>query len=429
MLKKTARLLPAVLILLFFLQVSAGFADPRDDVPEKIISNIINGPETAAPSAILIETKRGQVLYHKQPTLRLHIPVANKIMTALVVLDKVQDLSAKVTVSKESVEAEGSALSLEAGEKRTVEDLLFAIILTSANDAAKALAEFAGGDTEKFVALMNDKAHELNMTDTWFTNPTGLYDENQYTTAYDTALLTKHAINNYPAFNRMFSYQAKPWTTQDGQVKILTNSNELFWSYEGVDGGKTGYNNKEQQSAITTATKGSQRLLCVVLDAPENSVFTDSVKLLDFGFNNFRTSVLVPKGYPQKTHTIGEKEVNLISREDVYYTHPIGNNYIKSLEFIISQDLNPPIGRDQVIGVAKYVLDDNTVIDVNLYPDIEIPLPENRRSRITRIMEENRDIFLLVAFLAAIEVILILYNIIKLIIKIVRKLSGHSSKA
>lgn len=398
--------------------------DESDIIPDTPIA-----PEIAAPSAILTETMRGQVLYQKQANKKLHISAANKIMAAIVTIENTSNLDSKVTISRESAEAEGFALSLEVGEKYTVEDLLYAMMLINANDATIALAEFvAGGDINKFITLMNNKAHELNLKNTHFTNPTGLYDENQYTTAYDLAILIRYAINSLPGFNKIFSSQAKPWFREDGKIDVLTSQNQLFWSYEGVDGGKTGYNNKDQQTAITTATRGNQRLICIVLDSPESEVFKDSTKLLDYGFNNFRKSILVPKGYPYESVQIGEKTVNLISLSDVYYTHPIGEDYIKSLAINTVEGLTPPITRDTVIGTAKYVLNDNTVIDVNLYPDVEIPLPESFYTSALKKIQENKDIFILLAFLVFIEVILILYNIGKLIGRVFRKLSGRNSR-
>jgi D-alanyl-D-alanine carboxypeptidase (penicillin-binding protein 5/6) len=376
-------------------------------------------PNIKARSAILVDSLRGQVLYEKQPTQKLHISAACKIMTALVAIEDAS-LDSKVTISKDSVEAEGSALNLEVGEKYSVEDLVYGIMLTSANDAAKALAEYIGEDVQKFVALMNNKANELNMKDTKFVNPTGLYDESQYTTAYDIALLMRYAISN-PDFNRIFSTRALPWISGSGDVKVLTNQNKLFWSYDGVDGGKTGFNSKEHQTAITTASKGDQRLISIVLDSPEESVFDDSEHLLDYGFNNYKVSVLVPKNSPQKTAQVDNREINLISINDVYYTHPVGENYIKSFECEISSELKLPIKKDQVVGTAKYILNDETVISINLYPDTEINPPEDFLSTAKKRLLENKDIFYLLVTLVIIEAFLILYNILRLMHKLVKK--------
>jgi D-alanyl-D-alanine carboxypeptidase (penicillin-binding protein 5/6) len=427
---RSSKIIVFVFILLF-LTAQTAYALPDNDGEQAAIgeqvtadnlpNNFSNAPNINSPSAILIESQRGQVLYQKNATEKLHISVANKIMTALIALEKVEDLNSKVTISKESVALEGSALSLEVGEKYALEDLLLATILTTANDAARAIAEFVGGgDLDNFVSLMNDKSHELNMKDTFFTNPTGLYDENQYTTAYDTALLIKYALRN-PSFNRIFSYWSKPWVDPNGETKILASQNRLFWSYEGVDGGKIGFNDKEQQSIITTATRNNQRLICIVLNGPEQMVYDDSIALLDFGFENFRTGILVPKGYPQKSIQIADREVNMISLNDIYYTYPIGENYIKSVEFAEAEDLNPPITKNRVIGTVRYVLKDNSIIDVNLYPDIEILLPESTYATLIKKITENKDLFYLLIFLIVVEAVLIVYKLIKLIIKVFTK--------
>jgi len=416
---RTALFLILAVMLLPFQIVNAGPPDSANG-GELSAYSLSAVPSIKARSAILVDSLRGQVLFQKQPEQKLHISAACKIMTALVAIENA-NLDSKVTISKDSVEAEGSALSLEVGEKYSVEDLVYGIMMTSANDAAKALAEYIGGDVHKFVALMNNKANELNMKDTKFVNPTGLYDESQYTTAHDVALLMRYAVNN-PEFNKIFSTRALPWISGNGEVKVLTNQNKLFWSYDGVDGGKTGFNNKEHQTAITTASKGGQRLICIVLDSPEESVFEDSAKILDYGFNNFKVSVLVPKNSPQKTVQVEGREINLISINDVYYTHPVGESYIKSFECVVTSDLKLPIKRDQVVGTAKYILNDDTVISINLYPDTEINPPEDFISTSKKKLFENKNIFYLLIFLVIIEVFLILYNIFRLMHKLVKRI-------
>ncbi|NSW89355.1 MAG: D-alanyl-D-alanine carboxypeptidase [Firmicutes bacterium] len=421
------------IILACILLLQAVHVAAVNNIPDNTIPLYINGdsndlkddgPEIKAPSAILIEAERGQILYKKQADKKLHISTANKIMTAVLVIEK-GDLESKVTISKESTASEGSVLFLTVGEKYTVEDLLNAIILTNANDAANALAEYIGGDINKFVEIMNTKAKELNMQNTYFTNPTGLYDSAQYTTANDIGILMKYALG-LPTFNRIFSYRAVPWVDKKG-TDLLTNSNRLFWEYEGVDGGKTGYIQKELQTAITTATRNDRRLIAIVLDAPENSVLQDSVKLLDYGFNNFKKGVLVSKNQPLTSITIGDKEINLISTSDIYYTYPIGETYVKSFSFNISKNLKPPITKSMIIGIARYTLQDGTIIDVNLYPETEILPPDNFYTTLVKRLKENRDIFILLIFLICIEVLIILYKILKAIVKLIQFFKSRRS--
>uniref|UniRef100_UPI002B5EBBF1 D-alanyl-D-alanine carboxypeptidase family protein n=1 Tax=Acetivibrio sp. TaxID=1872092 RepID=UPI002B5EBBF1 len=370
-------------------------------------------PEIMAPSAILMELQRGQILYKKNPEEKLHISSANKIMTGLIALEKMQNqLNTSITVSKKAVSVEGAVLNLEVGGKYPVEDLIYSVLLGSANDSANVLAEYIGGDEQGFVELMNKKAKELEMKDTYFTNPTGLYDENQYTTAYDLAVLIRYAVTKSNTFNEIFSSKARPWV--DGR-QILINSNELFWSYDGVDGGKTGYNEKERQTAITTATRNGQRLVCIVLDSPEESLYDDSVKLLDYGFSNFRTGILVSMGQPLKRVAVGDKSVDLVSIGDYYYTYPVGENYIKDIEFKVAENFDPPVLKSDVLGIAKYILEDGTVIEVSLHPAVDVYSSVGWFESLLNQVKEYRDITVLLCILFAIEVFIIIYHIVRMI--------------
>lgn len=384
------------------------------------------GPAIRAPSAILFDAERGQILYQKNPDLKLHISVANKIMTAVLTIEK-GNLENKVTISKESSSSEGSVLFLTVGEKYAVEDLLNAIILTNANDAANALAEYVGGDINKFVEMMNNKAKELKMDNTYFVNPTGLSDEKQYTTAADIAKLIRYALT-LPDFNRIFSYRAVPWINSKNSVDLLTNSNKLFWSYDGVDGGKTGYNQIDKQSSITSATRSGRRLVAIVLDAPENDVLADSVALLDYGFNNFKKGILVSKNQALHSITVANKEINLISINDVYYTFPIGEDYVSNVEINITKDLNLPILKSRVIGIARYTLKDGTVINVNLYPDTDVYPPENLYTKLVNNLKEYKELYILVVILVIIEILIILYKIISKITQYFKKFRSKHVK-
>ena len=187
-----------------------------------------------APSALLFELRRGQILYSKNPDEPLHIAAASKLMTALIAIEKTEN-ETMVTASKEAVNAEGAMLGLSVGEKYTAENLIYACMLSNANDATIALAEAVGGTVDGFVTLMNDYAATLNMANTNFANPTGNYDANQRTNASDMAKLLRHALTTSPDFEKVFSTQARPWFDEDKTI-MITNVNDMFWSYDGVDG-------------------------------------------------------------------------------------------------------------------------------------------------------------------------------------------------
>ncbi|NJD03880.1 MAG: D-alanyl-D-alanine carboxypeptidase, partial [Ruminiclostridium sp.] len=376
-------------------------------------------PEIKAVSAVLSETERGQILYGKNTSEPLHIAALSKLMTILIAVES-GNLSANITISKDSVDAEGSALSLEVGEKYTLEELLSGIMLTSANDAAKAVAEHIAGDSDKFTAKMNETAARLMMKNTHFSNPTGLFDENQFTTADDILIFMNYSLKN-PVFNRLFGVQLRPWTHQDGKVSILTSQNNLFWSYDGVDGGKTGYNDKDRQALITTATRGNMRLICIMLDSPEKDLFKNAAATFDYGFANYKKSILVKKDEVLKSVESEGNEIKLISNEDIYYVHPSGESYIR--EYSTKADLQLPLKKSKISGSATYILKDNTVININLYPSEEFIPPEDFYTSVKKKIAENKDIFYLVIFLLVIEVILILTNIIKLFKMLIRKIS------
>jgi D-alanyl-D-alanine carboxypeptidase/D-alanyl-D-alanine carboxypeptidase (penicillin-binding protein 5/6) len=382
----------------------------------------IQVPEIKAVSAILVESKRGQILFEKDPKVKLHISSTNKIMTALLALEKANSkIDTQVTISKNAAAAEGSKLNLEVGEKYSVEDLVYTVLLTSANDSALALAEYVGGDLRSFVNIMNDKASEIKMEDTNFTNPTGLYDEEQYTTAFDLAVLTRFALSN-PYFERIFSSQARLWTNQ-GKVEVITNSNNLFWSYDGIDGGKTGYNEVERQTAITTATRDNMRIISIVLDSPEASVYVDSTKLLDYGFNNYKTGVLVKKDMTLKTISVADNSIDLISPIDVYYTFPVGEDNIKAIDFKVREGIELPVLKTEVVGKMKYILKDDTEIGIDLYPATNVYSSVDMFSSLVKYMVEYKDITILLISLVGMEIILILVKMLKLVKKALAKVS------
>ena len=318
-------LFSAVYILMLVCAPGIAFANNGDtdtdaeDAGRGAASNV-PAPVISAPSALLMEAETGQVLYEKKPETPLHISAANKLMAVLVAVEN-GNLSSFVTVSSDSVVTEGATLNLVVGEKYLLSDLLYSIMLVSANDATTAVAEhISSGDTEKFVELMNQTAEKLGMTNTYFVNPTGLYDERQYTTAKDIALLVRYAIANQQ-FNTIFSAKIKTWYGKN-DARLLTSPINLFWAYDGILGGKTGYNVKEKQSLICTASRTNMKLISVVLDTPEDAMMPDTTALLDYGFGNFWKSTLVSKNEIIKTVEHEGHEVRLISLSDIYCIHP-----------------------------------------------------------------------------------------------------------
>jgi D-alanyl-D-alanine carboxypeptidase (penicillin-binding protein 5/6) len=223
-------------------------------------------------------------------------PIASltKIMTALLVLESTP-LDERVTVSPRAAAELGSELGLIAGERRTVEDLLYGLLLQSSNDAAIALAEHVAGTVERFVARMNRRAGRLGMRRTTFASPNGLADLGR-STAHDLAILTAAAYDD-PVFVRIVRTRRRVIPAPTGPPRRIQSRNALLWLYPGAVGVKTGYTAAAGFCIVGAADRGHRRLAAVVLGAP-GQAWDDAASLLDFGFHNWKREVLVDAGTP-----------------------------------------------------------------------------------------------------------------------------------
>lgn len=239
----------------------------------------------SAECACLYLPQKDLVLYGKQANKRHPMASTTKIMTALVVIEETAPYE-EVVVSPDAVGIEGSSVYLRAGEHQTVENLLYALLLSSANDAAAALAIYVGGSIEGFAELMNRKAEALALADTHFKNPHGLADPDHYTTAEDLARITAAAME-HPLFRTIVSTKHKVITTDDGKgARSLSNHNRLLRSYEDCVGVKTGFTRASGRCLVSAAERDGMLAIAVTLDAPDD--WRDHAELLDYGFSVFR---------------------------------------------------------------------------------------------------------------------------------------------
>ena len=368
-----------------------------------------NMPQTDAVSAILFDAHRGQILFAKTSDEKSFSPLANRIMTALIILEKV-DAEALIIASKDAANAEGATLNLTVGEKYVTKNLLTAFLLTGSPDAAITLAEYVGGSETGFVKLMNEYAVNLGLSNTKFTNSVGRYDEKQYTTINDILILMKYALSN-SSFNRLFTTQANPWYV-DRKTMVLTNTNNMFWSYPGTDGGITAEYDADFQSIVTTATKNNMRLVCVLLDVPTKSMYNDSINILNYGFDNYLYGTLVSAGSSQQAITVEGQSLNLIVTSDIEYVYPKGQDYIKDIAINVDQSkLKLPITKNTVVGMLTFILEDDTAINIELYPDREI-LPQKTKSQVLKErLTENRELIYVIIGLILIELIVGVYKL------------------
>lgn len=255
------------------------------------------GPSVFAESAIVMEASTGLVLYQKNMNVERFPASITKIMTVLLALEN-SSPGDIVTVSHKAVydvDADSSRIWIDEGEKLTMQQCLYGILLESANDCAYAVAEHISGSIEDFAKLMTEKAKSLGCKNTNFMNPHGLQDEKHYTTAYDMALITKEALKN-ESFRKIFStktYQIPP-TNKQKEIRYLRNHHKILmrngYTFDGIEGGKTGYTSTSKYTLVTVAKRGDMELISVIMkDDTSAHQYTDSQNLLDFGFNNFST--------------------------------------------------------------------------------------------------------------------------------------------
>jgi D-alanyl-D-alanine carboxypeptidase (penicillin-binding protein 5/6) len=231
-----------------------------------------NNFEVEAKSAIAMDAETGAIAYEKNIQEKMPIASLTKLMTALVVLDKV-DLESQVIISRNAVAAEGNKGNLKVDEKITVRNLLYLLLVNSSNDAAVALAEHIAGSEDKFTGIMNKKAKALNLMNTQFANPTGLDEDGNYSTAYDLAKLAKHILDK-PLLLEIIRIQSSDVFSVDGiNIHHLSNTNKLLGKLPGINiiGGKTGFTNQAGECLILAASRpeNNQRVVFVILGSDD----------------------------------------------------------------------------------------------------------------------------------------------------------------
>ncbi len=266
--------------------VSGRPSDPR--TPTSDFSLYAIGPEElSAASALLMDGDTGAILFARNHRERRPPASTTKIMTALLILEEGR-LNDKVVITERATAVGGTGLGLKRGQRITLRDLLWAILLKSANDAALAAAEYVGGTEERFVARMNSKARSLGMEGTHFTNPHGLDNPEHFSTAYDLALLARQAQRN-PTFARMVQtreVRLEIETGRKGRVvkrRLLRTHNRLLGQFFGADGVKTGYTERAGRCLVASATRGEHQLIAVLLN--DSYRWTEAAVLLEYGFD------------------------------------------------------------------------------------------------------------------------------------------------
>ncbi len=381
------------ILFIFMIQISTlSFCDDIEDESIDVNAEIDTSaqsneiPDVNSRSCVVLDRNSNTILYGKNEKNKVKMASTTKIMTALVVLEN-SSLDTTVEASKKAAGTGGSRLGLKTGDKITIRDLLYGLMLCSGNDAAVCLAESIAGTVPEFSNLMNQKAQELGLTNSHFESPHGLDSDGHYTTAYELALLSNFALKNPTFFNIVGT---KNYTiTINGYPKTLSNTNELLGNLNGVYGIKTGFTNGANRCLVTACKRGDMDIICVVLGADTKNFRTkDSIKLIEYTFKtyeyfnlkDFASNAIIDwqnqhKNYFSIHKGISNKlEIKLNSDFDKISTIPIKKELIPSIRAnpSISPYLQAPIHKDDWLGKLIISSQDSIIAEFDILSNSSI---------------------------------------------------------
>lgn len=334
-----------------------------------------SGLQCDAQSGVLMDALSGQILFEKNPDLRIPPASFGKVLTLYLAYDAIRAGQLKmddmVTVSEKAWRAQGSKMFIKVGERVKVEDLLKGIAISSGNDACIALAEHMTGSEETFVSKMNEKASLIGMKDSQFKNSHGMPAEGQYTTAMDMVILARRYIGDHPEALAFHS------TTEYEYNKIRQyNRNTLLLKNIGVDGLKTGHVEEAGFHLLATAKRDGQRMIAVVMGCDKMRKRAEEAQaLLEYGFKNFSTVDAVKKGAsfgPVKVKRGKESKIAVVASEEGWVTVPKGKENQISITPELPNVITAPIQKNQIIGKALIQNEGKVVRQVNLIAPVEV---------------------------------------------------------
>ena len=354
--------LTAILLILSFVTINATVeAQPRAFTPR--------APQVPAGAWLIGDANSGSVMASLNEHERLSPASLTKIMTGIIAAEQINlgrfSLADMVPVSVNAWQAEGSRMFIREGTEVLLEDLLRGIIIQSGNDASIAVAEYIAGSEEAYAEMMNAKAESLGMSNTHYTNSTGLEHPDQYTTAKDLFILSQHLIEEFPDH---YAYYAETEFTYNNIRQ--PNRNSLLFDGRGVDGIKTGFTDAAGYCLVASSVERNMRLIAVVLKTASTSARTRAVRsLLTWGYNFHETTRIVDARVPLLTAQVWyglESQVNLGVASSPLVTIPRGRKQEIDLVFDVPPNIEAPIEQDQEVGRAILQLDEEEVLNLPL---------------------------------------------------------------
>ena len=335
----------------------------------------------SAKAAYLVENTTGKVIYAKHETDKLYPASMTKMMGLLLIFEALHDKKISwdesVSASEYAASMGGSQVFLEPGESMSVRDMVKSICIASANDAMVAMAEKVGGSNDHFVAMMNDKAKELKLSNSHFMNATGLHDPEHYTCAKDMSIIARALIaeggdellritSTYDAYIRE-NTDKKFW---------LVNTNKLLKQYEGVDGLKTGFTTEAMSCITVTAKKKDLRLVAVAMGEPSSKQRNAEIKqMLDYGFSQYAQGLLYLKGTRLQAYTMENgkpSSVNLVTLKNLVYVFEKGSEPKETKKEITITKDTPPYKAMEAIGTVKITMSDGYTMEAPVGVDQDV---------------------------------------------------------
>ncbi len=339
-----------------------------------------NEPSVSAQSAILISGDDGTVIFEKNSHERLAMASTTKIMTALLTLEEAERSGDPVIdITEEMVRVEGSSMGLQAGNRLTLTNLTSGMLLASGNDAANAAALYLGESQEGFAKLMNARAREIGMEETNFVTPSGLDDDEHYSTAYDMALLGREAMMNEEFARIAGSSTLQVEFIEPEQRVSYTNHNKLLRIYDGCIGIKTGFTKKAGRTLVSAARREGTTLIAVTLNAPDD--WDDHTAMFDYGFDTVKTVQMGGEALPETLPVAGSDKqgVTLRMGQRLSMTLPIEQAQGVESRVLLPRFLYAPVMAGERVGRVQYLMGGEEIYSVPIIASEEagaLELPE-----------------------------------------------------
>ncbi len=343
----------------------------------------------SAKAAVVLNGDNGEVIYEKNANQKLSMASTTKIMTGLL-LCEYGNFEREITVTAEMLRVEGSSMGLLAGDKVTLHDLLYGLMLASGNDAANVIAYVLGGSLDGFVKMMNQKAKELKLENTHFATPSGLDADDHYTTAFELGMLAFHAMQNEEFAKAVGTEKAVLNYGNPPYRRSLSNHNKLLKMYDGAVGVKTGFTKKSGRCLVSAAKRDGKFVIAVTLCAPSD--WSDHAKLLDYGFSAIKQTKFSPLVNSYNIPVINGQKDTLAVNIEPFVINSLETENIECNVYL-PKFVYAPLGKGDLLGKAIYTQNGKIIGEKQLLSQDDILPLEPQKSSFQLIVENVKYIF------------------------------------